>query len=418
MNEKDMIQAYVSTPLGRHRIRFRLVPVWLSGERRLTLVAELRDYFLRQPLFPENPEPPQNTGRIVETYIREQTGLIGEDLQQVSRIVYWELFGWSVLEPYLADPEITDVVANAHEIWVQRKGEKIQVPARFQNEEHITYVARKIAHAAGQSLTTGQPFVTCYVRGMRVNLMLPPVADNGTTIIIRKYRANRWTEQEYVQSGTLNREVWQLLAAAMEAGVTGIISGPVGSGKTTLLQSLVAFIPDGDGILVAETVPELQLKKLYPNKCILSVVPRLRGHEASRITLEQLFENALHQNMRRFLFGEIRGTEASLVLEAFQTGHSGWTTMHADNPQDALQRLVAMCLRTDRQLNPEYTEAMVTKAVDLIVQMHRYRVTEVAEVIQDPNRKASVVPLFRYREGRWDRLNRPSPTLMAKLKRG
>lgn len=412
----DALISTCPTPLGRERIRLDPVSLWLRWDRLERLIYGVQEQLLQQegqPAWELVDATP-----IIEAWVSEHTGLFGTGLRQVTQRIGWELFGWGILEPFLADDSITDIMATAREIWIQRDGVKMRMPIRFRNEEHVTRAARKIAHAAGQSLTVGQPYVTCALRGMRLNVMIPPVSTVGTTIIVRKFRKRRWTKQAYIRAGTLSSDVWRLLSDAMAVGLTGIISGPMGSGKTTLMQSLIAHVPDGEGILVAETVPELFLKTMYPSKCIISVIPRLRGHESSRIGLEQLFENALHQNVRRFIFGEIRGAETVLVMEAFQTGHSGWTTMHGDDPQDTAQRLVHMCLRSQRQLDPEYTGTIIAHAVDLIVQMKHYRVTEVAEVTGYRNGEAEVKPLYVYEEGCWVKRDSPSPMLLAKLKRG
>ena len=412
----------ISTPLGRQRIRFRPEQIWLTDPEKMnSLTQEVREHLLSCGTLATDREGNVDTGlaeREMMNWVAGRTGLSGPALLKVCQPISWELLGWGELEAYISDASVTDIIATSSEIWVQRRGRKMRAALRFREEEHMLRLARKIAHAAGCSLTVGQPFVTCAVRGMRVNLMIPPASADGTTIIIRKFRDSRWTEEDYFASGTLSPGVWTFLSAAMKAGLTGIVCGPVGSGKTTLLQSLAADVPDHEGILTVEVVPELRLKHLYPNKCIVSVVPRLRGHEASRVTLEQLFENALHQNMKRFFFGEIRGAEAVLVLEAFQTGHSGWTTMHADHAKDAVERLIAMCLRHHGKLDPDYAGNMIAHAVDLIVHMDEFRVMEVAEVAGRRNGEIVVTPLFQYRDGRWRLQHLPSLALTDKLLRG
>ncbi|MFC0213835.1 CpaF family protein [Paenibacillus chartarius] len=414
--EVDAVVSARLTPLGRERLRLDPVSLWLQWEMFGQLITDVQRALLQQERLSGWEQA--DVMPVIEAWVSERTGLYGNGLRRVAQRIDWELFGWGILEPLIADESVTDIMASAQEIWIQQDGVKRRLSIRFRDEEHMIRIARKIAHAAGQSITVGEPFATCAVRGMRINVMIPPVSAEGTTIIVRKYRERRWTEQAYLRAGTLNSDIWRFLSDAMKAGLTGIISGPMGSGKTTLLQSLIAHVPDGEGILVAETVPELFLKTLYPSKCIISVIPRLRGHESSRVSLEQLFENALHQNVRRFIFGEIRGAETALVLEAFQTGHSGWTTMHGDDPKDTAQRLVHMCLRSQRQMDPEYTGKMIAHAVDLIVQMRHYRVTEVAEVTGYRNCQPETAPLYVYEDGCWVKRESPSSALLAKIKRG
>jgi pilus assembly protein CpaF len=175
----------------------------------------------------------------------------------------------------------------------------------------------------------------------------------------------------------------ELLAAAVRARVTLIISGGTGSGKTTMLNALSAFISEKERLITIEDAAELQLQQPHVGR-METRPPSIEGR--GEIRQRELVKNALRMRPDRVILGECRGEEAFDMLQAMNTGHEGsMATIHANSPRDAISRLEQMIGMAGMPMTIASIRGQIAAAIRVIVQLQRLsdgkrRVTSIAEI--------------------------------------
>jgi pilus assembly protein CpaF len=219
--------------------------------------------------------------------------------------------------------------------------------------------------------------------GSRVNVVIPPLAIDGPILSIRRFGRTPVGVEKMLASRALTPPMLELLKGSVRARLNIIVSGGTGAGKTTLLNALSGFISENERIVTIEDSAELQMQQ--PHVVRLECrPPNVEGKGAVR--QRELVINALRMRPDRIVLGEVRGGEALDMLQAMNTGHDGsLTTIHANNPRDAIARLETMSLMAERNLPDKAIRAQIASAVSIIVQVARLsdgtrRVTHVSEV--------------------------------------
>lgn len=284
-----------------------------------------------------------------------------------------DILGYGPLQPFLDDPEISEIMVNGpHQIYVERNGKVELTSVRFLDEQHLLRIVEKILLPLGKRVDERVPMVDARLPdGSRVNIVIPPIALNGPCVTIRKFARDPFTMSDLIAFGTLTQEAAGFLQAAVLGRLNILIFGGTGSGKTTMLNVLSGFIPNDERIITIEDTAELQLRQEH--------VVRLEARPANiegigEITIRDLVRNALRMRPDRIIVGECRGGEALDMLQAMNTGHDGsMTTIHANNPREALARLETMVLMAGVELPIRAIREQIAGALDLIVQMQRMR---------------------------------------------
>ena len=191
----------------------------------------------------------------------------------------------------------------------------------------------------------------------------------------------------------------EVLAAAVHARKTTIISGGTGTGKTTMLNALSAFIPEDERLITIEDAAELQLQQ--PHVARMETRPaNIEGH--GELKQRDLVKNALRMRPDRVILGECRGEEAFDMLQAMNTGHEGsMATIHANTPRDAISRLEQMLGMTGMPMTVQSIRSQIASAIDIIVQLTRLsdgkrKVTSVAEVTGMEGDVIQMQEIFRF----------------------
>jgi pilus assembly protein CpaF len=190
-----------------------------------------------------------------------------------------------------------------------------------------------------------------------------------------------------------------LLAAAVKARITLIISGGTGSGKTTMLNALSAFISEKERLLTIEDAAELQLQQPHVAR-METRPPNIEGK--GEIRQRELVKNALRMRPERIILGECRGEEAFDMLQAMNTGHEGsMATIHANNPREAISRLEQLVGMAGLPMTIASIRGQIAAAVRLIVQLQRMpdgkrRVTSVAEITGMEGDIVQMQEIFKY----------------------
>jgi pilus assembly protein CpaF len=298
-----------------------------------------------------------------------------------------DLFGFGPLQPFLEDPDVTDVLVNGHSsVFVERAGVLERTDVGFRDAQELADLVYRIAASVGRELTVERPFVDARMRdGSRANAVIAPVG--GPTLSIRKLRPVavplRGGQGSWCSNG-LPEACAELLERHVRSGSNVVVSGATGSGKSTLLRSLAAAIPEDERLIVIEDTSELVLP--HPHVVRLECVP---GHDGAAIGVADLVINALRMRPDRIIVGEVRSPrEASALLEALSTGHRGsLTSLHASSALDAIGRLELLLARAG-ELASDAARRHMLRSVDLIVHVARGReglraVQEIALVRDD-----------------------------------
>ncbi|HSV23513.1 MAG TPA: ATPase, T2SS/T4P/T4SS family, partial [Xanthobacteraceae bacterium] len=202
--------------------------------------------------------------QLVSQYIiTERLALNAQELAEFVSEILDEMVGLGPLEPLLKDPTIADILINGHEcIYVERQGLLERSTIRFKDEPHLLRIINKIVSAVGRRVDEMHPL--CDARlldGSRFNVAIRPVAVDGPLVSIRKFSKKPLHLNRLVDVDALRPQMAELLAAAVKARVTCVISGGTGSGKTTMLNALSAFISDKERLITIEDAAELQLQQ-------------------------------------------------------------------------------------------------------------------------------------------------------------
>ena len=165
---------------------------------------------------------------------------------------------------------------------------------------------------------------------------------------------------ELIEIGTLSEDASEFLQNCIGAKLNILISGGTGSGKTTFLNALSEAVPDSDRIVTIEDAAELQLNQRH----VLRLESRPKNIEGEgEITIRDLVRNALRMRPDRIIVGEVRGAETLDMLQAMNTGHEGsLSTVHANSPRDALNRLETMVLMAGYELPVRAIRSHVSSA--------------------------------------------------------
>ncbi|MFA0611679.1 MULTISPECIES: CpaF family protein [Vibrio] len=312
-----------------------------------------------------------------------------------------ELKGLGPLQALVDNDDISDIMINGpSDIFIEINGKVEQSPIQFVNEKQLNTIAKRIASNVGRRIDESKPLCDARLMdGSRVNIVIPPLAIDGTSISIRKFKEQKIRLENLAEFGAMSVEMAKLLSIASHCKCNILISGGTGSGKTTLLNALSGFIGETERIVTIEDAAELQLQKPH--------IVRLETRQASvegtgEITARDLVINALRMRPDRIIVGECRGGEAFEMLQAMNTGHDGsMSTLHANTPRDAIARTESMVMMATASLPISAIRRTIVSAVDLIVQVKRLhdgsrKVMYITEIIGMEGDSVVMEDIFRY----------------------
>jgi len=312
--------------------------------------------------------------KVAELLDEEATDLADRGARLIlSREILAEALGLGPLDELMADEKVSEVMVNGpDEVFVERGGKIEKTPHRFTGEEQLRTIIERIVVGVGRRIDENSPMVDARLEdGSRVNAVIPPLALDGSILTIRKFASNPLGIDDLVHFGSLTAQMAEFLRICVQSRKNILISGGTGSGKTTLLNILSGFIPDDERIITIEDSAELQL----PQEHVARLETRPVNVEGKgEVSIRDLVRNSLRMRPDRIVVGECRGGEALDMLQAMNTGHDGsLTTVHANNPRDALGRLETMSMMAGLELPSKAIRDQIVAAVDVIVQQSRLR---------------------------------------------
>jgi pilus assembly protein CpaF len=343
----------------------------------------------------------QLTGWVKELLAETKIQLNFAEQRELVESLIADMLGLGPLEPLMADETITDIMVNgAKQVYIERRGKLELADVQFRDDQHVMNVATKIVSRIGRRIDEAKPLVDARLAdGSRVNIIIPPLALDGPSISIRKFAKKTITLDIMAQSGSISANMATVLKIASRCRLNILISGGTGSGKTTLLNAMSRMIDPAERTVTIEDAAELQLQQPHVVR-LETRPPNLEG--SGEITMRDLLKNALRMRPDRIIIGECRGEEALDMLQAMNTGHDGsMSTIHANNPREALTRLENMISMGAFNLPSKAMRTQIASAVHLICQVNRMRdgarrVTHIVEVVGMEGDIITTQELFNY----------------------
>ena len=340
----------------------------------------------------------------VGSYSRRQ-GLSLRQREQFQREIYHSLRKLDALQELIDDRSVTEIMVNGPDaIFFEKAGRVHKWDRTFYSREKLEDVIQQIVAAGNKIVNEANPIVDTRLKdGSRVNIVLAPVAIDGSAITIRKFPEQPMRMQQLVQIGAVSREAVDFLKQLVQSGYNIFISGGTGAGKTTFLNALSEFIPAGERLITIEDSAELQIQTV-PN--LIRLETRSANMEGVReITIRDLIRTSLRMRPDRIIVGECRGAETLDMLQAMNTGHDGSiSTGHANSSLDMLKRLETMVLM-GMDLPIQAIRGQIASGIQILIHLGRLRdcsrkVLNIDEIDGIKDGEIITHSIYRFREMR------------------
>lgn len=322
------------------------------------------------------------------------TGLLAEwnspftqsERRKAVKLVLSEVTGYGPINELILDSTVSEIMVNGpDQVYLERGGKMNLTEITFRDNAHVLHLIEKICAPLGRRIDESSPMVDARLPdGSRVNAIIHPLSLRGPVLTIRKFAAIPFTAGDLLSFGTASSQIMTFLELCVKSRINMLITGGTDSGKTTFLNVISEYIPPTERIITIEDAAELQMRQEH----VLPLEARPPNIEGQgQITIRDLVINALRMRPDRIIVGEVRGGEALDMLQAMNTGHDGSiTTLHANNPRDALARLETMVLMAGMDLPHRAIREQVASAIELIIHTARFpdgsrKVTQITEVL-------------------------------------
>jgi pilus assembly protein CpaF len=323
--------------------------------------------------------------RLRELLDEEEGPLSAQEKLLIVRQIGDSVLGLGPLEPFVRDPEVTEIMVNNWDtIYVERAGKLYWTGTKFHDDQQLRRTIDKIVGKVGRRVDESSPYVDARLPdGSRVNAVIPPLAIDGPALTIRKFAADPYQADDLIEFGTMTSPVAKFIEACVRGRINILVAGGTGAGKTTTLNVVSSFIPDDERILTIEDAAELRLQQPHVVR-LESRPPNIEGK--GQVSIRDLVRNSLRMRPDRIVVGEVRGSEALDMLQAMNTGHDGSiSTIHCNSPRDALSRLETITMMAGMELSNKAIREQIASALQLIVYQARLkdgtrRFTHVTEV--------------------------------------
>ena len=430
MSKKSLVQAFDVKPTSVKVNNISDYEVFSDKE----MLDNLRSKII-QNLIDEN--IPDN--KLLTQYINDEIDKVtmGYDLDYLQRsyifnLIQNEINGYGPITEMLDDDRITEIMVNGpSDVYVEIDGKIVKDDSvSFINDKHILRTIQRIVQPLGRTIDAANPMVDARLRdGSRLNAIIPPLSLTGPVLTIRKFAKNLESVDDLLLKGTLTNDMALFLEACVKAKLNIIISGGTGTGKTTLLNILSGFIGNEERIITIEDAAELRLHQSH----VISLETRLTNYEGEgEVTIRDLVRNSLRMRPDRIIVGEVRGKEAFDMMQAMNTGHEGSiTTLHANTPIDAINRLETMILMNEMEIPVSAVRGYIENAIDIVVQIDRLtdghrKVSSICEVNGITDGEINLRNIFSFvqkgvlDDGEVDgefKISRGTPVVYDKIKR-
>ncbi|MDW7774751.1 MAG: type II/IV secretion system ATPase subunit [Methanosarcinales archaeon] len=295
------------------------------------------------------------------------------DTISFTKIMYFlftEFMGYGIIDPLMHDANLEDISCDGphSSLFVyHRKYDSIEAEIKFDNESKLDGFVTRIAQICGRHISIADPLLDATMPdGSRIQLTLGrEVTTRGSSFTIRKFKESPLTPPDLIDFHTYSTSIASYMWLAAENNKNLIFAGGTASGKTTSMNAMALFIPPQTKIVSIEDTRELNLP--HPNWIAGVTRETFTGGEAGSIDMYDLLRAALRQRPEYLLVGEVRGEEAYVLFQAMSTGHTTFSTMHADSVQSVVHRLENPPINVPR---------IMLQALDVVIIQVQVRVGE------------------------------------------
>jgi archaeal flagellar protein FlaI len=410
-NETRPIYAVSNPAIGRYTKKFL---DFIKDEIAETIPIELEEITNPKKSKPLKKRFFEESQKHLKKYFPNETK---STLNTLSGTILHEMYGLGPIEVILGDDMLEEVAINSSKTPItiyHRVHGWLKTNLLPGTEDEIMNYASQIGRKVGRDITILNPILDAHLlSGDRVNATLFPITAEGNTLTIRRFARRPWTIVDFVgKAHTMSAEMAALLWLAMQYELNVIISGGTASGKTSTLNTLLALIPSYHRTISIEDVREIVLPKYLDWNWIPMITRSANPEGLGEVTMLDCMITSLRMRPDRIIVGEMRRKrEAEVLMEAIETGHSIYSTIHANSAYQVLRRLAEP---------PMSIPLMQIELVDLIVVQFRDRKTnkrrtlEIAEIEQTSTGKGlQINTIYKWmpRSDTWEQLNRPTKLL-------
>jgi len=339
-------------------------------------------------------------------------GDLGEREQAFLDEIFEYVTDYGEMDKFFDDPAVSEIMVNGpDQIFVEKLGKLILTQAKYESEMQLRFALNHIINPFGRFVNYKNPSVDAHLKdGSRVNAVIPPVAQQGTCISIRRFLKDKLSVDDLIGMDAITQGMADFAAVCVQARLNVVVAGNTSSGKTTFLNILARSIPDHERIVTIEDSVELNLPQTHK----VSLEARPPDHTGQgQVTIRDLVKNSLRMRPDRIVVGEIRGGEALDMLQAMNTGHDGsMTTVHSNSPRDTLSRIETMTLMSGFELPVVAIRKQIAAAVDLIIYLTRFpdgtrKVTQISEVAGMESEVITLTDIFQFQQTGTDQDGKP-----------
>jgi pilus assembly protein CpaF len=380
--------------------------------------ALLRPRVLKNLLELANETPPlgERYEELLKELIFQAYEMANGDLGENERTFLDEIFqyaaGYGAMDQFFEDPQISEIMVNGpDQIFIERHGKLLLTGAKYESELQLRLAINHIINPFGRYVNSKHPMVDAHLRdGSRVNAIIPPVAQQGSCLSIRRFLKDKLSVQDLIDKGSITQGMADFVSVCVAARLNVVVAGNTSSGKTTFLNILARSIPNDERIVTIEDSIELQMMQTH--KVSLEARPPDYNGDG-QVTIRDLVKNSLRMRPDRIIVGEIRGGEALDMLQAMNTGHDGsMTTVHSNSPRDTISRIETMTLMAGFELPALAIRRQIAAALDLIIYLNRFpdgtrKVTQITEVAGMESEVVTLTDLFVFQQTGADQDGRP-----------
>ena len=336
-------------------------------------------------------------------YLSEKVDLILDDYMlnidslTKKKLLYYlekESIGLGKLESIMKDPNIEDISCDGSGVFIflyHRRYGSLKSNVQFNEEDELTAFVVKLAQKCGKHISISEPMLDATMPdGSRIQMTLSTeVTTKGSTFTIRKFSEDPFSPPDLVEFHTMSSEMVAYMWLAVENGINALIAGGTAAGKTSTLNALCLFIPRESKIVTIEETREINLP--HPNwipGVVRSGFGEVVGNKViGEIDLYDLMKAALRQRPEYILVGEIRGKEAYVLFQAMATGHTTYSTVHADSAQSLIHRLEGKPIEIPR-IMLQTLDIVIIQVISRVKNKRARRCKQIIEIIDiDPTTK-------------------------------
>ena len=320
----------------------------------------------------------EEMAKAIEDALKDEAQVVRtpRDRERMKERIYNLIMGYGPLEVLFSDKNISEIMVSRYDrIFIEEGGKMVLTDVKFASEKELRNVVDQIVSPIGRAINAAEPMVDGRLPdGSRVNVVIPPIAVDGTTVTIRRFPEKKLVPEDYLRFKSCDYRIMDFLRMVVEGKANLVVSGGTGSGKTSLLNLMSNFLSYDPGLSVVTIEDSCELRINHPN------VRRFETRNANaegknEVTSRMLVKASMRQRPDVIIIGEIRDGTMADFLRVATSGHDGcMTTVHNNSPEELAGTIqVLFKMAEDYDFTETAINRLYASAVDVIVQIRRYK---------------------------------------------